>query len=258
MSWLDRINEEDSADPSFRPSYDTPLPFEGSDVAAGAERGGFGLRSALSGALGDTRGAEYYGARAAGTPTRFNSYKDVDPLSLDVIDYVQQMGGEQAPNMALMAATGGVAGAAAKSLMAGRVGAGAASGLMQFGEMTNELRDNGLEPTAVTAGAAALGGALDVIGLESLTKGMLKSAVGEQIKADAKASVAKRVLQGAYGGFIEGVKNELPAELTQEVLAVGNRAYSDPGYLKKTDEIADRFAETAAATTAFAGPMGAA
>lgn len=241
--------------PFYSPAYDATPPIENGDFEAGVKRGAYGLRSAVSGAVGDTSAADYYSAKAAGTPARFNSFRDIDPLSLDVVDYVQQMAGEQAPNMALLA-TGGAPGLAAKSVVGARLGAFVPSALTQFGEMSNELRDVGKSPTALTAGLAVGAGLLDIYGLESFGRGVLRSAVGDAIKADAKASTTSRLMRGAMGGFAEGIKNELPAELTQEVLAVGNRVAHDPNYMDNTRDMANRFEETAAATTAFAGPLG--
>lgn len=239
--------------------------FSGEDFSSGVERGAAGLRSAAYGAAAGLTGSreladrsDYAAMQAQDVPRRFNSFREVNPLNpLDLIDYGQQVAGEQVPNLAVMAAGGGIPGAVAKSALAARVGAGAASSGLQFGEMSNELRDIGKRPDLLTGGLAIAGGALDVFGLESLGKGMLQSAIGEMVKSDAKTSAAKRVLSGAWQGFKEGIKNELPAEIAQEDLAIINRAAHDPAYLQNTRDITNRLSETAASTVAFAGGAGA-
>ena len=235
--------------------------FGGSDVQSNIERSGLGFKATGLGLAAGLTGDETLGQeadvvnrQADSAPIQFNSYKDVNWANPSaVVDYLQQSAVQQAPVLGAMA-VGGLPGAAAKSLLGARAGAGLVSSGMQFGDMTNELRAAGKKPDLLTGGLSLMGGAVDVLGLEKFGRGILESAVGEAVKSDVQASAARRVLRGAFGGFSEGLKNELPSEIFQEDLAIINRAAHDPGYLHNTKDIEDRLKETAVGTAAFVAP----
>lgn len=266
MALRDNFAELGAAD--FAPdSVAVPLPERrptGRDFSAGVRRGARGLESALRAVAGDTAGAKYAAAQAAAVPARFQSYEDISSPG-DAVDYAQQTLGEQVPNLGLMAAGGGLGGLGARAAFGraaqaagARIGASQASAAAQGGEMINELRGQGLQPDAFTAGAAELAGVLDVAGLEGLGRGLVASATREAVAARTRASVTKSVLLGAAAGAARGLAAEEPAELAQEGLAIMNRIHAQPGYASDSEDIAKRLKETAVATAVVGGIPGAA
>jgi LAS superfamily LD-carboxypeptidase LdcB len=266
--------------PALAPEDATPRRrFEGSDLAAGAE---LGLRGAESGyynlpVVGDPNAAAYAEAHAAGVPVQFRSSEDVDFLNpSQVIDYAQQNIGQLGVSTLPTLVGGGLGAGLARTIMgraavglteaemarraatignAARGGAVAAGTGQAYGDMAAELRSQGLEPGAAT-GLLALGSGIgNVFGLENAFKSLVASAGEDAVQAATRSRLAS-VAIGAGQGALKTGGIETATEVGDEALAIANRAYYDPAYREKTDDMWGRVKETAIATMAGTGLMG--
>lgn len=181
-------------------------------------------------------GARRNHEEAAQNPARVKSYKDIDSVS-DAVDYAVEAVGENLPNMATVAGTGGV-GAIVKggaTALAKRkafaTGAAASSYPMAVGEVQNELKEGGIKApgTALLAGIPITG--LDVFGLDKVVGSVFK---------DVTVDTAKGLVEHVARGFTIGGVAEMPTEAAQELITITARAMHDPTYEIFSDENVER------------------
>jgi len=212
---------------------------------------------------------------AARNPARIDSIDDVDSLA-KLGTYVIEALGENAPNLALMAAGGGAGALAARaavgkaalaSLKKGALAGAAAVDLpVQAGESYTGLKEAGIDApgTALLAGAAKT--ALDVAGVERVLSTTFKG-LDKKMAADLVARVADthglkgvgKLMMGIGGqaarGAGVGVAVEGPTEGLQEAIDIAARAYYDPEYDITGDEAKQRIKEAIAKGAAAGGAL---
>ena len=211
-------------------------------------------------------------AEAALRPAQVESWDDVDSLGALGTKVLEALG-ENVPNLALMA-TGGVAGAGTRALLAGvgkaavegavkraaLAGAGAVTYPTHVGEMQNELRDAGVDSPGTAFLTAIPNTALDLLGPERMLStafnGLSTEMAKDIVRQAAAAYEKKGIISGAgqiakaLGGQVArgaavGAITETPTETLQELINITARAYHDPEYDMFSEEAVSRLRNAA-------------
>lgn len=115
-------------------------------------------------------------------------------------------------------------------LKAGMAGAYAFSGPMGVSEVYTELRENGIEAPGTALGIGAISGALDIIPEAVLASGLVKKALGQELKKTAGEEGGDSLLKTLGINIAKQAPLEGVTEGSQEYLQLVARAIEDPAF----------------------------